>query len=92
MKKQATGKYICLVVVLIAVTCFSWLFIDSYLVWRKTEINALYANARALASIAGVGVLFGSAFWALKVKERQSSECGSTQDAKTEPDSSQRSE
>lgn len=71
MKKRTTEKYICLAVVLMAATGFTWVFIESYLAWKETGINVLNANARGLAAIAGVGLLFGSAFWALRMKERQ---------------------
>lgn len=92
MKNRTTEKYICLAVVLMSATGFSWVFIESYLAWKDTGINVLQANAKGLAAIAGVGLLFGSAFWALKIKERQSDQSESAQGVKAEPPSSHRSE
>jgi len=90
MKKRTIEKYICLAVVLMSVTGFSWGFIDSYLAWKETGINVLRANARGLAAIAGLGVLFGSAFWALRVKERQAPDHGNRQVVENDPPRSQR--
>lgn len=60
--------------VLLSVTGFLWILFVSCNAWRDTGINMLRWNAGRLASVGGVGILFGAAFWALGVKQRGAAE------------------
>lgn len=71
MKKLKIERAICVAVVLMSVICFSWVLIEAYFAQLETGINLIRHSARDLFAIAGVGVLFGAALWALRVKERE---------------------
>ncbi len=58
-------------VALLGVAALCWISVDRYFVYRDTGIPVMGFEIKTLLSIAGMSLLFGAAFWASRIKERE---------------------